>query len=465
MMARRGSRLVFLAILFVVAAVFRLDFLFVVFYLFALVYLLSHLWVRATSRNLELGRRLTDHAFSGDLVQVRLRLVNRGRLPVPWLDVHESLPVQLATPPFFRRAFGLLARGRSTLEYELHCAQRGYYEIGPLVVRVGDLLGFARTRIVRRATQPLIVYPKVLPLERLGLPTYSPQVSLPAQSPLFLDPSRVMGVRDYQRGDSPRRLHWTATAKASARASTTRLMVKQYQPAISRETLICLDLYRGDYGRRNWAIATERAIVVAASLANHIVVREQLPVGLVTEAHDPRASGLQAGDLQAGDLQAGDAQAGDPQAIDPRRPKNKGSNLVRFTLPPRTGQGHLMRLLEVLACAQVVDAVPGAGDDAGMGLAALLRETAKGLFWGTTLVIVTGKESPELLDTIFYLQRAGFAVALVLVRPGRAPDGGFAAARARVPVYRVWEEREAGGVLGRFPAARAGSPWGTGVGE
>jgi uncharacterized protein (DUF58 family) len=453
MMARRGSRLAFLAILFVVAALLRLDFLFIVFYLFALVYLLSHFWVRATSRTLELERRLTDHAFSGDLVRVRLQLVNRGRLPVPWLDLHESLPVQLATPPFFRNVFGLAARSHRVLEYELHCAQRGYYEIGPLTVRTGDLLGFARPRMVQLAPQPLIVYPKVFPLERLGVPTYSPQVSLPARSPLFLDPSRVMGVRDYQRGDSPRRIHWTATAKASARALTTLLMVKQYQPAISRETLICLDLNRQDYGRRNWAIATERAIVVAASLANHIVVREQLSVGLVVEARDPRA-GADGGPTRAPPTRAPPTRA--PRAV------------VRVTLPPRTGRGHLMRLLEVLAWAQVVDAVPAAGegveDGIALGLAGLLRETAKGLSWGTTLVIVTGKESPELLDTIFYLQRAGFAVALVLVRPGRAPDGGFAAARARVPVYRVWEESEAGGVLGQISAARAARPYRAGAG-
>lgn len=424
------KRFVFLGILFVVAVVLRLDFLFVVFYLFALIYVLSHLWVQSAGRNLTVERRLLDHAFCGDLVQVRLKLKNGGWLPAPWLDVHESLPVQLATPPFYRYASSLRGHGQHEMTYELHCEERGYYEIGPLTVRTGDLMGFSRPRVMQLAAEPLIVYPRVLSLDRLGLPTFSPQVDLPARSPLFQDPARVMGVRDYQRGDSPRRLHWTATAKASARTLTTRLMVKQYQPAISRETLICLDLNRKDYGRRHWSIATERAIVVAASLANHIVARERLPVGLVAEAHDPRL------------------------------PDDVESRIVRFALPPRTGQGQLMRLLEVLACVQVIsdtehprgsepEQEPGA-----LGFTALLRETAKDLTWGATLVMITGTESPELLDTLFYLKRAGFAVSLILVQPGRAGESG-SVGRLGVPIYRIWEESELGGVFGQAQGVRA----------
>jgi uncharacterized protein (DUF58 family) len=356
-------------------------------------------------------------------------LKNGGWLPAPWLEVHDSFPVQLAAPPFFRHASSLRGHGTQSLEYELHCHDRGYYEIGPLTMRTGDLMGAdamcsTRSRTVQLAAQPLIVYPKVLPLHTLGLPTHSPQVAVPARSPLFQDPARVMGVRDYRRGDSPRRLHWTATAKASARTATTRLMVKQYQPAISRETMICLDLFREDYGRRNWAIATERAIVVAASLANHIVVRERLPVGLVTEGHDPR------------------------------QPEEA---MQRFAFPPRAGQGQLMRLLEALACVQVISTsgAPGAAapEAGGGGFAVMLRETARDLSWGATLVIVTGREPSELTDTLFYLRRAGFAVALILVRSGRLSAESASSSRLGVSVYRVWEESDVGAVLGQMPGA------------
>ena len=288
----------FLIVLFIIAVALRIDFFFTIFYLFALVYALSHIWMQSTARRLSVRRRFDAHAFIGDQVTVELDVQNDGWLPLPWLEAHESLPVQLATPPFHRQVFSLGAHAKRRLAYRLHCEQRGYYVIGPLTVRAGDLLGLVRPRLERAEAAHLIVYPRVLSLDQLGLPTRSPLVALPARSPLFEDPARVMGVREYQRGDSPRRIHWPASAKATAAAGrpmlhpalgadvssgTMRLMVKRYQPAIARDTLICLDLYQEDYGRRQRYTATELAIVVAASLANHIIVREGLPVGLLTE--------------------------------------------------------------------------------------------------------------------------------------------------------------------------------------
>jgi hypothetical protein len=247
-------------------------------------------------------------------------------------------------------------------------------------------------------------------------------VALPARSPLFEDPARVMGVRDYQRGDSPRRIHWTATAKFSGQGRA-RLMVKQYQPAIARETMICLSLAQADYGHRQRYTATELAIVVAASLANHIVVQEGLPVGLVTEARDPlveTATSLRAQPQAEGSVEAPAMLrwAGSTLA-------DKNSSVVRFSLPPRSGRGHLMSVLEVLARVQV----PMQADTSASGSASasttpfveLLRQAGTTLSWGATLCIITGRESAELFDVILSLRRAGFAVTLILVQPALSP--------------------------------------------
>jgi uncharacterized protein (DUF58 family) len=227
----------------------------------------------------------------------------------------------------------------------------------------------------------------------LDLPTRSPLVALRTRTPLFEDPTRIMGVRDYQRGDSPRRIHWTATASAG------RLLVKQYQPAIARETLVCLDMSREDYGQRQRYTATELAVVVAASIANHVVSREGLPVGLATEAWDPLLE----------------------------KP-------ARFFLPPRSERGHLMSLLEVLARVQLTT---------GTSFEDLLRHESTNLSWGATLTVITGRESEPLFDTLVYLRRAGFAVALILVQPTR-PSATLQkrADLLGVPIHRVWKEQE-----------------------
>jgi uncharacterized protein (DUF58 family) len=207
---------------------------------------------------------------------------------------------------------------------------------------------------------------------------------------LFEDPARVMGVRDYQAGDSPRRIHWTATASAG------QLLVKQYQPAIARETLICLNMNKEDFEWGHRFTATELAVIVAASIATHIVVQEGLPAGLATEAWDPMLN-----------------------------------DQVRFSLHPRSERSHLMGVLEVLARAQVASETR---------FAELLRHESVNLSWGATLVIITGHEGEALFDTLVYLRRAGFAVALILVQSGRPSETMQKRADLLgIPVHRVWD--------------------------
>jgi uncharacterized protein (DUF58 family) len=383
----------FLLILFLIAAILRIDFFFTIAYLFFCVYLLSRLWTRHTVNRLRIQRQFADRAFPGEQVTVTLTVQNDTRLPIPWLEVNESLPVEVSVPPSFRRVVSLDPQERRPLRYTLHCRRRGYYRVGPLTVRSGDLFGLEPHVHAQTAPDHVIVYPRVIPLQQLDLPTRSPLVAMPAQARLFEDPARIIGVRDYQRGDSLRRIHWTATATAG------RLLVKRYQPSVARETWICLDLDEADYARRQRYTATELAIIVAASIANHIVVREGLPAGLITEGNDPLSK------------------------RDPPVP-------LQFHMPPRSERSHLMSLLEVLARVQVTSGT--------RFVDALRRECAK-LSWGATLSVITGRESEELFDALVALRQAGFAVSLVLVQPAHpSAELQKRADLLGVPVHRVW---------------------------
>jgi uncharacterized protein (DUF58 family) len=383
----------FLLFLFIIAAILRVDFFFTIVYLFLAVYVLSRVWTERVTRQLHIERWFTDRAFSGDQARAKLTIQNESRLPVPWLNLHESLPVNLSAPPFLREVVTLGPQSHQSYTYTLDCRQRGYYTVGPLQLRVGDPFGVTSPRQRHIEAEPFIVYPRVVALQELGLPTSSPLVALPARAPLFEDPSRVMGVRDYQQGDSPRRIHWTATASAG------ELLVKQYEPSIARETLVLLDLGREHYEHRRRYTATELAIVVAASIAHHIVVNEGLSVGLATEGWDPLVE-----------------------------------SEARFFLPPRSERAHLMKLLEVLARIEVAEAI---------SFSDMLRRESVKLSWGATLAVVAGQESEELFDTLVYLRRAGFAVSLILVQPVRPSEQlRTRADLLGMSVHRVWRDHD-----------------------
>jgi hypothetical protein len=90
------------------------------------------------------------------------------------------------------------------------------------------------------------------------LPSRSPIGTLRHTQPIFEDPSRVRGKRDYTTGDSLRRVDWKATA------TTGRLQVKQFEPSIALETALFLNLNADEYLQRTRLDATELAIVIAA---------------------------------------------------------------------------------------------------------------------------------------------------------------------------------------------------------
>ncbi len=385
--------LLFLLFVFLIAAVLRVDFYFTIAYLFFGVYLLTRVWVRRGLRNVRVERRFVDRAFFGDSVPVRLSIRNVGRLPITWLHARESVPVSLRQTTPRHQVFSLDPETSRDIEYTLYCSKRGVYNLGPTRLQTGDVLGLIKPETMEAEPNRLIVYPKVVPLQRLGLPTRSPLATLPAPLPLFEDPARVIGVRDYAPGDSLRRIHWTASASAGS------LLVKHYQPAIARETLICLDLGYDGYHMRGRYDAIELSIVAAASIANHIVVGQRLPVGLASDAHD----------VWLGER-------------------------TSFALPIRSERAHLMSVLEVLARVNPIDNAP---------FVELLRRQRLHLPWGTTVVAITGRDTPELLEALAQLVRAGFPAALVVTQPERLlPDTQRRAAILRVPVYAVEQERD-----------------------
>lgn len=339
------------------------DALFYLTYALIAILLLSRWLPSHVLTNIHVVRHFTPRAFYGEQAVVNISVTNRGRLPVPWLHVHESIPIALHIPNFERRAVSLAPGERVTLSYVLNCSQRGYYHLGPLQLRTGDFFGVAPECQVDLTSDPFIVYPRIIPLRRLPLPSQLPFGSIAERRRIFQDPSRYFGLRDYQPSDSQRQINW----KSSAR--TDQLQVKRFQPAIALDTMIFLDLNSQAYNVRSVTTASEMGIVIAASFAAHLIEQRQ-QVGLTLLAKDAVTDfvGLQ-------------------------------------TIRPSHGREHLMHVLEVLARADL--AVTPA-------LASLLPPASANLSWGSTAIVITPGNDSELLPALLQLQRQGLALLVVV---------------------------------------------------
>ena len=242
------------------------------------------------------------------------------------------------------------------------------------------------------SSDALTVYPRIVPLAALGLPAQTPFGEVPTEQRIYEDPARLMGVREYQAGDSLRHIHWTASAAKGA------LQIKRFEPAISIEAQIFLNLNRDEYSIYRAEMASELAIVTAASIASHLIQKRQA-VGLCSNGSDP---------------------------IYPDRPS--------ILLPARKGQDQLMRILDVLARAGLCKESP---------FAQVLEKASLQLTWGGTAIIISSHSDDNLFSNMVLMKRAGFHVVLVLVDPEKPfIQVQQQAVQVGIRAYQVWQERD-----------------------
>jgi len=392
--------LLFLFLMFVLAALVREDFVFTIFYLMAGAYLVGGWWFRKSIDAISFKRIFDSRAFLDEEVPVTLEIENKSWLPALWLRVYDGVPVDLSINKALKQIVSLPPYGRFHSTYYLQARKRGYYKIGPVFASAGDLLGLHDDRQSLGAADYLTVYPRIIPLTHLKLPSNSPMGTMRHTQPIFEDPNRVLSKRDYVAGDSLRRVDWKATA------TTGRLQVKQFEPSIALETVIFLNLNSLEYELRSRFDTSELAIVIAASIANWVTSKKQ-SIGMFTNGLDPLGS------------EDGDITSNMPLAQ---------------ALPARKGRGHLMRILDILARIQMGES---------LSFVELLRRNYLNLPWGTTLVLVTSQADDELFDILFQVRRAG--LNLVLILTGDLPYIQEIRRRAEyfdIPVYSIRTERE-----------------------
>ncbi len=333
-------------------------------------------WNRYALVGVEYQRALSEtRVFPGETVGLTVRLANRKLLPLAWLELTDEFPkrlpllkgqLELSSQPTVGHLAHLASLHwyeRVSWRYELTAAARGYYAFGPLTLCSGDAFGLFQQEERREQIDHLIVYPRLVSLERLGIPSKHPLGETKSPQRIFEDPSRTIGVRDYRREDSLRRIHWKATARRQ------QLQVRVYEPTATQQLAIFLNV--ATYLEAWQGIEPElleSAITVAASLASE-ALEGRYAVGLYANCSLPESD----------------------QTI---------------KVPPGRSPGQLTAILESLAKASGFAVMP---------LENLLDNEAARLPWGATLVIVTALVSEGLLSALLRLRQAGHRLTVVTI--------------------------------------------------
>jgi uncharacterized protein (DUF58 family) len=386
-------------LLLLIALVFNLPLLAYAMYVLIAVLLVSRFLTRRWTQSLAATRECNQlSAEIGQAVTVLINVKNDGVWPVAWVLLEDLLPrdALMFSPPRLavngRRVSLMMLNGhaKKTLLYQLTPSRRGYYQLGPLVLETGDLFGLHRR--YRVATDPhfLMVLPKVVPLAGYEVSSKRPIGEVRMSYRLYEDPTRIAGVRAYERGDSLNRIHWRATAR------TGLLHSKVYEPSTVAGATLLVEFHQAAHDPRDEPHRSELAITAAASIANAVYLMNQ-QIGLVTNGRDAvdriRHEGW------AHDYRSREA------ALASAAVRDKSDRLAPVVVPTRRGPEQFTRILESLARLELTDGLP---------LPALIEETASRVPRDATVIAIVPPKSENAALALGNLKRRGFAVTVLL---------------------------------------------------
>ncbi|MGD0795892.1 MAG: DUF58 domain-containing protein [Dehalococcoidales bacterium] len=351
----------------------------------------ARLWNRFCLHRVEYRRHLSrDRVFFGEEIVYEIQVDNRKPLPLPWLQIEDELPERVtllkgkATQTTEDRVilsnmFPVNMYHRVKRRFPMQCRQRGTFIFGPSTIRSGDLFGFFRKEKRIETLDYLFVYPRLVPLEKLGIPSRQFFGDIRLKKHLFQDPVLTAGVRDYVPGDSLKRIHWKSTARLN------RLQTRLYEPTTTVDLSLFLDVRT--LKAPLWGSIfqlQELGIITAASMAQY-ALDAGFRVGLYVNQITRFSRGM-----------------------------------VR--VPHSQHPDQLVHILETLAQLHQMENMP---------IDRFIRQEAPNLPWGSTMVVVSAQPADDLLGALLDLKRVGRSVALVKV-------GGTEPASVKTfPVFHV----------------------------
>jgi uncharacterized protein (DUF58 family) len=364
---------VLLSLLVVISVWVGSELLLFIAILLALLAAATQLWGHYCLTSVTYRRNLgAERLYWGETTDLRVELVNAKPLPLPWLRADDAVPPGLAIDtqqieerPGGRTLVNVLALRwyeRVIRRYRVQGLQRGEWRLGPVQLRSGDLFGFSIRRETLETPQSVIVYPRMVPLQALGLPARHPLGDFRSPRRVIEDPLRTMGVREYVQGDNFRHIHWKATAQRQG------LQTKIFEPSASRPLALFLNINTTEHYFQGYdPELREYAITATASLAGQLWA-EGHTLGLYCNALVP-----------------GTAQ--------------------HIRIAPRQHPEQLVQMLTALA--RIAE---------GWGrwpLERLLQVETPALPYGTTVVVISAVINPLLEQNLLDLGRREFGLVMV----------------------------------------------------
>ncbi|MCX5701596.1 MAG: DUF58 domain-containing protein [Candidatus Omnitrophica bacterium] len=245
------------------------DFFYFFFWFLLSVVALSLIWVLVEyiGATLHLERKIPRRVIEDDILELEAVIKNKSILPLLNLVLEDNLS---CAAPEKRKKWALLEylgpSSSVTIKYSCECPLRGKYRIGPFSIFLFDPLGLFFLKKTFFVYSELYVYPRIFEIPRFPelvkgiVPWFGMETSRVSG-----DEHEFYGVREYQRGDPIKKIHWLSTARKN------KLIVKLFQKLVFYRTTIIFNLNQDrNYGEGKKSVV-EYTVKIAASVAKYLI--------------------------------------------------------------------------------------------------------------------------------------------------------------------------------------------------
>ncbi|WP_165868456.1 DUF58 domain-containing protein [Natranaerovirga hydrolytica] len=201
---------------------------------------------------------------------------NNKILPVPWIKVETKIDKTILfgkeenrvinNETYHSSIFSLLPYIKIKRKYNITPTKRGYYKMNTLSLTCGDFFSVGKINYLDLEVDAnLLVYPELVPLKEITLPSHSWKGDIIVRRWIMEDPFMIRGIRPYDYNDAMKGISWLATAK------TGELQVNQYDFTADSHLMILLnvDIRSGQWEETENKDIIEKGISYGASIANY----------------------------------------------------------------------------------------------------------------------------------------------------------------------------------------------------
>jgi uncharacterized protein (DUF58 family) len=248
------------------------NLLYLVFSLMMAFMVVSGILSSRTLKRLSIERSLPKHIVAGETVDIRLTIHNAKRFFSSYgLQVSDSL--RDGTAAGYCYFLRVPHNGQASVTYPCVFRRRGLYPFSRLVITTTYPFGLVRRSVAVAAEREVLVYPQILPWEQLGIAT--PPDFGERESRRKGPGSSLYGIREQQPAEGSRWIHWKKTAQLD------RLMRREFEAEEKKNVCLVLDNALRSPDDPDVREAFERTVVLAASVAHHLLLADH-QVELVT---------------------------------------------------------------------------------------------------------------------------------------------------------------------------------------